>query len=366
MDTDTNFSPQSSPAGEPAGASLHALPRAALVSEDLLPFPIMEQRVTDAGPVRFLVEGLWPEDAYGVVGAEPKAGKTWFQLDLCVSVATGTPWLGRFPVKQGYVATYCGEGGARNIVRRIRAICESKGIPTTDLDTLWVGERAPHLNDPRAVEQLAIDIEEFHPTLVVVDPLYLAGAGSKGSDLYAMAETLGPIQAICQSTRSALVLVHHWNKTGSGSGAQRFTGTGPAEWGRVLGSGDVRGSRTLLDGRSAVDVSWEFTGSEIPERSFDVHREVWSDDPFDLSSPLHYEVRVIEGLELMVQQVPSRGEVLAVLQARPGQKYTRKEIVAGTNLAANTVIDALASLLANSEIEGDVRKGVTATYWIDA
>ena len=43
-------------------------------------------RVDHAGPPGWLVEGLWPADAYGVLAAEDKAGKTWAILDLACSL----------------------------------------------------------------------------------------------------------------------------------------------------------------------------------------------------------------------------------------------------------------------------------------
>ena len=53
-------------------------------------------RVAAAGEPRWLIQGLWPADAYGVLAAQEKAGKTWAALDLAVSVAVGRPWLDHF------------------------------------------------------------------------------------------------------------------------------------------------------------------------------------------------------------------------------------------------------------------------------
>src|SRR6266511_71327 len=75
-----------------------------------------------ACPPAWLIEGLWPADAYGVLAAEDKAGKTWAALDLAVSVAAGHPWFGRFACPTpGRVLVFLGEGGERSIVRRLRA-----------------------------------------------------------------------------------------------------------------------------------------------------------------------------------------------------------------------------------------------------
>jgi RecA-family ATPase len=66
--------------------------------------------------------------------------------------------------------------------------------------------------------------------LVLVDPLYLAAKGARGASLYDMATVLEPLQLLCQNADCALVLVHHWNQTGKGTGAERMSGAGPFEW----------------------------------------------------------------------------------------------------------------------------------------
>ena len=47
---------------------------------------------------RWLVEGLWSEQAVGIIGGEPKCGKSFLALDLAVAVAAGTLCLRRFAV----------------------------------------------------------------------------------------------------------------------------------------------------------------------------------------------------------------------------------------------------------------------------
>ena len=44
---------------------------------------------------RWLVAGLWSEQAVGIVGGEPKCCKSFLALDLAVAVASGTPCLRR-------------------------------------------------------------------------------------------------------------------------------------------------------------------------------------------------------------------------------------------------------------------------------
>jgi hypothetical protein len=303
-----------------------ALARLRATTEDIVD---MAERVDSVGDVGWLAEPLWPADAYGVIAAKDKAGKTWFIVDLAVSVATGTPWLGRFACEQGPVIMYCGEGGARNIVRRVRAVAEHKGRPFRLLrGHLSVSEQAPRFKEAEALETMSVELGLHSPRLVIVDPLYLAAAGGKGSDLYAMGEVLSGVQQLCQEAGAALVVTHHWKKTGTETGADRMTGVGPGAWGRVLGSGNLT-STVKESNRSIVEVEWEFTGSEIPGVDFTMTRTVSVDDPSSLTSPMQYEVEVTEGLArtaLLADRASDRMDtLLAYLREHP--RTTQRSVV---------------------------------------
>ncbi|MEY2472684.1 MAG: hypothetical protein QOK28_2013 [Actinomycetota bacterium] len=275
--------------------------------------------VDNAPPVRFLCRPVWPADAYGVCAAEKKAGKTWQILDLAVSVASGTAWLGVYEVDQpGPVLLFLGEGGKRKMLRRFRAVCEDRGVKFEDLP-IELCFRVPHLTNMIQLALMAEKIGQQRPALVIVDPLYLAARGSKGASLYDMGEALEGIQNVAQHYDAALCIVHHWNQTGTGKGADRMSGAGPAEWGRVLVSASVESRRIdPVDLASIVTLSLEFTGDEIPDTPLRIRRRVWTDDPDDLNSAMHYTVEELapappsdtaDGLK------PSARRVLDVLRA---------------------------------------------------
>jgi len=63
------------------------------------PWKVRDWLTMDAEPMLdcgWLIRGLWPADAYGIIAAESKAGKTWLALDLAVSAVCGVPFLGQF------------------------------------------------------------------------------------------------------------------------------------------------------------------------------------------------------------------------------------------------------------------------------
>jgi hypothetical protein len=243
------------------------------------------------GPRRWLIRGVWPAGDYGVHGAEPKAGKTWNALDLAVSVASGTPWLGALPIDTpGPVIVFAGEGGDGNVVRRVRAIAEGRALDAGGLP-LWVCTRAPHLSEDRHLADLERTVREVRPALVVLDPLYLAAGGANGADLYAMGKLLERPQHICQAVHAALLVVTHYNRSRELKGAARLTGAGPAEWGRVLLAAEVV-SRHTDDATKTTTVlsSLAVTGGEVPDQTVRVRRVVRAVDPDDLDSPLTYTV----------------------------------------------------------------------------
>jgi hypothetical protein len=384
--------PASTNGGNGSGSNVHRLPRRAdhqdqapaarpgwgLVIEDLAE---VIARVDAAGPPAWLVEGLWPADAYGVLAAEDKAGKTWAALDLAISVAAGHPWFGRFACPTpGRVLVFLGEGGERAIVRRLRAIAAHKAV---DLDRLAatpglrVCFRVPKLRDSGDLAELEAELDGRPARLVVLDPLYLAAAGqASGGNLYEMGALLTPIQAICQHAAAALVVVTHWNKTGEGTGPKRITGAGPSAWGRVLASAAVAHRGTTPEGASAVVLGFELVGGEIPDSRFRVRRTVRAADPADLASPLEYAAEVLAdddpaGTDDPAAGLrPSCGWVLAALRAG-GPMQTVKALgdhvaAQGHALKQRTIQAALADLEAAGLAEGTDDPSGRARYWSPA
>ena len=328
--------------------------------------------IAASGPPSWLVERLWPADAYGVLGAEDKAGKSWAALDLAVSLVTRTRWLDHFQVGVGPVVAFLGEGGERATVRRLEAIVRARDCGLRDLTGLRLCFAVPHLMNARDLGEVEAEIAHSRPALVVIDPLYLAARGAKGSDLYAMGEALEGVQAIAQAAGAALAVVTHWNKNGEGSSARRFTGVGPGAWGRVLASAAVERRTLEPDGASVVTLRWEFTGSEIADVQFRMRRRVRADDPNDLASPLHYAVDVTEGSGTDVggDLSPSVARTLATLPPEPpgitikaiGDRLA--EDGAGPPLKRTTIHDALDQLaaagLADAERPGN---GLSNRWW---
>jgi AAA domain len=184
-----------------------------------------------------------------------------------------------------------GEGGERNLLRRLFAICRSRKLELAELP-IRVVCRAPDLSDAAQLEELRAEVQAQPCKFIVLDPLYLSVGSTSGYDLHAMGRVLSAAQYIAQDVGAALMVVMHDNKTGTGSGAHRANGVGPAQWGRVVISGALIDKRTdKATQMSTVLVELQAIGGEIPDGRFAFERKVWVDDPNDLKSRMHYEVK---------------------------------------------------------------------------
>jgi hypothetical protein len=82
------------------------------------------------------VEGVWAEGTSGVIAGPPKAGKSTLSLELAVSLATRTPFLGlkQFPVNaQSASVTYVqAENSDQRVRRDLDLILEARGLGTME------------------------------------------------------------------------------------------------------------------------------------------------------------------------------------------------------------------------------------------
>ena len=101
----------------------------------LLPVEPAHRLADRAEESRWLVTGLWSEQAVGIVGGEPKCCKSFLALDLAVAVAAGVPCLRRFAVpRAGRVLLYAAEDALHIVRRRLDGICAAAGLGLADLD----------------------------------------------------------------------------------------------------------------------------------------------------------------------------------------------------------------------------------------
>ncbi len=180
----------------------------------LLPVEPAHRLVARAEERRWLVTGLWAEEAVGIVGGEPKCCKSFLALDLAVSVASGTPCLRRFPVtRAGRVLLYAAEDALHVVRRRLEGICAAAGVALRDLDVQVI--TAPTVRLDLEADRASLDetVVKLRPRLLVLDPfvrLHRIDENASGE----VAPLLAYLRELQRRHGVAVALVHHAKKGG--------------------------------------------------------------------------------------------------------------------------------------------------------
>ena len=205
-------------------------------------------------PVPFLVDELIPESLH-ILAGEPKIGKSWLALWLCLCIAQGQP-LWNFAVTQGEVLYLSLEDSYRRIQSRLFDLTEDAP------PTLHVAIMADTLK--HGLEQ---QIEQFlteHPAtkLVVIDTLQRVRSTGGDSNLYANDyQDVGLLKQLADRHHIAILLIHHLRKLHDDDPMNMISGS--------TGLSGAADSTFVLQKslRLANIASLHCTGRDIPDRT---------------------------------------------------------------------------------------------------
>lgn len=164
---------------------------------------------------RWLVDGLWSEQAVGIIGGEPKCGKSFLALDLAVAVASGLPCLRRFAVSQpGRVLLYPAEDALHIVRRRLQGICAAAGATLAQLDVQVITAPSLRLDLDADPARLDETVARLKPRLLILDPfvrLHRIDENVSGE----VAPVLAFLRELQRRHGVAVAVVHHARKGAS-------------------------------------------------------------------------------------------------------------------------------------------------------
>jgi hypothetical protein len=184
----------------------------------VLPFQRASAIPTEqAALTRWLVEGLWSEQAVGILGGEPKCCKSFLALDLAVSVASGAACLRRYPVRQrGRVLLFPAEDSLAVVRRRLEGICVAAGVGFESLSVDVITEPVLRLDRDQDRERLAATVAAVRPVLLILDPMIRLHRVDE-NDASQIAPLLSHLRELQRRYQVAVLLVHHARKDSNGS-----------------------------------------------------------------------------------------------------------------------------------------------------
>lgn len=176
----------------------------------------------------WLVDNWWPMSAKGIVGGSPKSFKSTLLLDMCMSIASGVPFLGNPVRKIGPILMFQEENDPLYIAELMRRMAVFKGLGVS-VEKTEKGDIAFHnavdlpiyiasysgLDLTQKNHQLVLRklVEKFQPVMVVLDSLYkFLGNASEESNTE-IRPVLGGLDVIRAETDAAIAIIHHKRKS---------------------------------------------------------------------------------------------------------------------------------------------------------
>jgi len=167
---------------------------------------------------RWLIQDLWSAQAVGLIGGEPKCGKSFLALDMAVAVSAAAPCLRAFPVRQtGAVLLFPAEDALDDVHRRLTGICAAAGKDLRDLPIHVITANRLWLDHGGDRQRLADTVEKIQPRLLILDPFIRLHRIDENAACE-VAPLLSFLRELQRRFHLAVVLVHHAKK---GAGGKR-------------------------------------------------------------------------------------------------------------------------------------------------
>ena len=164
-------------------------------------------------PIPWVVENVAARGALTMIVGEPGQGKSYLALALAAGVAEGQDTAGFTIPKRRNVAIVDAENGQGELHRRLASLSYPAGMKVAVTDSGFCVEQNLY--------QLEEAGSELGTDLIVLDSLRTLWPTGDENESDAVTKLLTGIQHVARSTDTAIVILHHRNKSGGyrGSGA---------------------------------------------------------------------------------------------------------------------------------------------------
>jgi replicative DNA helicase len=168
--------------------------------------------------LEWLVKGILVRGQPAGLGGPRKTLKTSLEVDLAISLATGTDFLGKFKVpERRKVLLISGESGEAVLQETGRRVCEPRGVDPGSMDVHWAF-KLPQVANSKDLHGLQKGLQALKPAVAMIDPLYLcllAGVDAKdvnAGNLFHVGPLLSDLSQTCLDAGGTPILCHHTRK----------------------------------------------------------------------------------------------------------------------------------------------------------
>ena len=179
------------------------------------------------GETAWTVQDWLPKSTIAFLLSPPQTFKTWVLFDLACAVASGQPFLGKFPVHDpGPVILFQQEDALMSIAQRTAIIGTERlgmswpsleegvltvpNISNEALPLYYHEERKLRFDDPKSMDALERVIQKIKPKLIMVDPMY--SAADTDEYMAKAAQHMLRLKTFRDTYGCGFVIVHHTRK----------------------------------------------------------------------------------------------------------------------------------------------------------
>lgn len=182
----------------------------------------LDDEIESLPPTAWLAAGILPEAALAVLYGPPGAGKSFVALDLALSVASGSEWLGRAIRPTG--ALYLAAEGTGGLGQRLRVWKTARGFSGKRVGVAFITSAIDLLDNASAPRLIATAHGlDRPPGLIIIDTLARSMVGDE-NNTGDMSRLIATVDRVREATSATILLVHHTKKEGElerGSSALR-------------------------------------------------------------------------------------------------------------------------------------------------
>jgi len=185
-----------------------------------------EWMLTPLPPADQIIAGLFDlRDKFAIIGGS-KTRKTFFSLQMILSLATGRPFLLWHVPKARTVVHVQYEITERHFLERLIRMARALGIDREELTNLHIiNARGLNLTGKRGIDQISKSISNYKPEVILFDPLYKIHEGVENA-AEDMKIILSQFDHLAEETSAAVGYVHHDPKGQAGDRSTRDRGAG--------------------------------------------------------------------------------------------------------------------------------------------
>lgn len=175
-----------------------------------------------------LIEGVLRQGHKMLLAGPSKAGKSFALIELCISIAEGHQWMGRFDCAQGKVLYINLELDRASCLHRFRDVYTALGCPARYLENIDIWNlRGSSVPMDKLAPKLIRRAQKKNYIAVVLDPIYKVITGDENS-ADQMAKFCNQFDLVCRELGCAVIYCHHHSKGAQGGkrSMDRASGSG--------------------------------------------------------------------------------------------------------------------------------------------